>query len=132
MAKKIGYWKRLFNSTVEKHEKELLYYKASPKWYPLSAALTEIFITAIIFGGFVAIITFLLSLPIEVEGSCNSGFIGIDFSERFVFNESSIRKELINYNPQKLDIKNIDGINCNYKVKIPLIYYDKFIDKFMK
>lgn len=56
-------------------------------------------------------------IPFEVEGSCNTGFIGLDFSERFVFNESSEKKELLSYNPQKLNIKNIDGLNCNFKVK---------------
>ena len=53
----------------------------------------------------------------ELEGNCNTGFVGVDFSERFVFDESSKTKGLINYNPQKFDVKNIDGMNCNLKIK---------------
>lgn len=71
----------------------------------------------------IAIIGNLQRYNYEMEGSCNSGKIGIDFSERFVFNESNPRKPLISSNPQKLNINGIDGINCNFKVKGELPYY---------
>ncbi len=73
----------------------------------------------------------LLMANFEVEGSCNSGKIGIDFSERFVFNETNPKKPLMSHQPQKLDIKGIDGITCNYKVKgnLPII---ALIDKWQE
>ena len=45
----------------------------------------------------------------EIEGSCNTGFIGIDFET-----EKNEDDEL---EPKSLKIKNIDGLNCNYKIK---------------
>ena len=67
----------------------------------------------------VVVSAYFNSLPLsyEIEGSCNTGFIGLDFSERFVFNETNPEKPLISFNPQKLDVNNIDGLNCNFKVK---------------
>ena len=57
------------------------------------------------------------TIKYEAEVTCNTGFIGIDFSERFVFNESSSEKELISFNPQKFDIRGINGLTCNVKFK---------------
>lgn len=69
-------------------------------------------------GGCLFLLYIILKpIPFEMEGSCNTGFIGIDFSERFVFNETNPLKPLLSYNPQKLDLKNINGLNCNFRVK---------------
>ena len=57
------------------------------------------------------VLTILHTKPIdfEIEGSCNTGFIGIDFET-----EKNEDDEL---EPKSLKIKNIDGLNCNYKIK---------------
>ena len=46
----------------------------------------------------------------EVWGNCNSGFIGIDFSEKFIFNDkwkTNKSEEKMIWYPQRLDLKNI-------------------------
>ncbi len=61
----------------------------------------------------------------ELEGSCNTGFIGVDFQANFV-NEKYKEKTEYTYNftkynsewyPKLFNLKNIDGLNCNFKVK---------------
>ena len=90
-------------------------------------------------------------IPFEIEGSCNTGFIGIDFQSEFknydmvdLVNEYTLLKQFtdrnnasLNYDfsgyntesqsaftmfksiyfPKHLNLKNIDGLNCNFKVK---------------
>ena len=76
----------------------------------------------------------------EIEGSCNSGFIGADYAILFdnqpyeyierVYDGSNPqdfrlvahRKYFIEYLPQKVNVKNIDGLNCNFKVKGAIPY----------
>ena len=67
----------------------------------------------------------LLMASFEVEGSCNSGNIGVDFQSDFA-NEKYKDKHGYDYNftrynneiiPKKLNLKNIDGVTCTYKVK---------------
>lgn len=64
-------------------------------------------------------------IPFEVEGECNTGFIGIDFQSEFKnekykektgtdFNFTKYNSELI---PKLLRLNNIDGMNCHYKIK---------------
>ena len=57
------------------------------------------------------------TLQYEGEITCNTGKVGIDFSERFVFNESSVDKDLISFNPQRFDLKGIEGVTCTAKFK---------------
>ena len=65
---------------------------------------------AVAFFMFFAIIMMGTELvPFEIEGSCNTGFIGIDFE--------SEKNEDDELEPKSLKIKNIDGLNCNYKIK---------------
>ena len=79
-------------------------------------------------------------VPFEMEGSCNTGFIGIDYksiidnqpyttldriydgSNPEDFRLVSHRRYFVEYLPKELNIKNIDGLNCNFKIKgaIPL------------
>lgn len=79
-------------------------------------------------------------IPFEVEGSCNTGFIGIDFKTEFDNQPYSVLDRIYDgSNPQDfrlvkhiyyfreplmkhINLKNIDGLNCNFKVKgaIPL------------
>lgn len=75
------------------------------------------------------------AIPFEVEGSCNTGFIGIDFKTEFDNQPYSILDRIydgsnpqdfrlvkhtryfMEYLPKELNLKNIDGLNCNFKVK---------------
>lgn len=79
-------------------------------------------------------------IPFEVEGSCNTGFIGIDYKSSFdnqpysyfrqVYDGSQpkdfrlikVNEYYQKYLPKELNFKNIDGLNCNFKAKgaIPL------------
>lgn len=74
-------------------------------------------------------------IPFEIEGSCNTGFIGIDYKSTFDNQPYSYLKQIydgsqpqdfklvkntkyfIEYLPKELNIKNIDGLNCNFNVK---------------
>ena len=83
------------------------------------------------------------AIPFEVEGSCNTGFIGIDFKSVFdnqpymqevymggVYYHNGTKEEKIrkyrNYErvlmPKELNLKNIDGLNCNFKIKGAIPY----------
>jgi len=72
----------------------------------------------------------LAPVSFELEGSCDTGFIGIDYRSVFV---NSPYKDLANsyftrnrnvtyydtqYLPQQLNLKNINGLKCTYKLKI--------------
>ena len=83
-------------------------------------------------------------IPFEIEGSCNTGFIGIDFQSTFdnqpynqkiaqsttFYQNGTIEEKDVRFNVKydrefllkQLNLKNIDGLNCNFKVKgaIPL------------
>lgn len=77
-----------------------------------------------------SIIVFYNMQPVkfEVEGSCNTGFLGIDFEGNF-YNEEYRQKNdafgdeynFSKYNteflPQHFNLKNIKNLNCNYKIK---------------
>ena len=80
----------------------------------------------------------LYQLRFEIEGDCNTGFIGFDMMGKFE-NEPypyqmavspSCKDNTCNYDiyqnftkydiewlPQSLNLKNIDGMNCHLKVK---------------
>ena len=69
----------------------------------------------------------------EMSGTCNSGFVGVDYKSHFdvagkeklimepyrTLDDGSIMPVPI---PERLDIKNIDGMNCNFHIKgkVPL------------
>ena len=76
-------------------------------------------------------------LPYEFEGSCNTGFIGVDFQSD-IKNQPYLREQQISsrfedgkliennvnftvfnqeFFPKVFNVKNIDGLNCNFKVK---------------
>lgn len=65
----------------------------------------------------------------ELEGSCNTGFIGIDFQSKY--NDTK-------FLPDKFNLKNIDGMNCNFKIKgnVPILLFinrlDDMLDKLEK
>ena len=74
---------------------------------------------------------------IEIDGSCNTGFIGVDFqsdiknqpylTERQIssrFDENGLVVNNMNFTvfnqeffPKVFNVKNIDGLNCNYHFK---------------
>lgn len=109
-------------------------YKASPIGYPLF----QIGIIIFFFGLFITTLWFMTQIikpiPFEVEGNCNTGFIGVDYSmdfrnepyKREQWGGLSIARNFTAYNiepyPKELNLKNIDGLNCNFKAKgaIPL------------
>ena len=65
----------------------------------------------------IAIFIFTKPVPFEVEGNCNKGFIGLDYQV-----EVDSKYYLLYNKTYPIKIKNIDGANCNFKVKgsIPL------------
>ena len=127
MGKNKKNWFVKYDNWLQKYldrlnKREIGLYKASPIGYPLFHLFVMLYFVFIIMSIVLVVSYIIKPIPFEIEGSCNTGFIGIDFSERFVFNESSQSKELLSYNPQKLNLKNIKGLNCNFKAKgaIPL------------
>lgn len=50
---------------------------------------------------------------IDVEYSCNSGFIGVDYEK-----ETWITPTNEDADVHKLKVKNIDGLNCNGKIHL--------------
>lgn len=75
----------------------------------------------------------------EIEGNCNTGFIGVDFQSSFM-NENYKDKRGYDYNftkynnewlPNRFNLKNIDGLNCNFKVKgkFPLLLLMNKVDE---
>ena len=131
MGKNKKNWFVRFDNWLQKYldrvtKRKIGLYNASPIGYPLFNSFIMLFFLLFFVSLFVITLWFMSIMikpvPFEIEGSCNTGFIGIDFSERFVFNESSQSKKLLSYNPQKLNLKNINGLNCNFKAKgaIPL------------
>ena len=100
-------------------------YKSSPIGYPLVIICSFVYFVVLVF----LLLWFLKPVPYEIEGSCNSGFIGVDFQSEFKNEEWKERNEYEVYNPhnftrykpniipKKLNLKNIDGLNCNFKVK---------------
>ena len=82
----------------------------------------------------------LLMASFEIEGSCNSGSIGVDFQSNFVNNPYQepasstfingtmlVKRWETNYDtkllPKKFDIKGMDAVTCSYKAKgnIPIM-----------
>lgn len=110
-------------------------YKTSPIGYPLVIISTLAYFIIMVFFA-VHIMKYVITpVPFEIEGSCNTGFIGIDYKSTFdnqpysylqqVYDGSnsndfrlvSHRRYFIEYIPKELNLKNIDGLNCNFKVK---------------
>ena len=126
---KNGYWKLVKNGFIRIEEQMDILITKAPKSYILFWNLT-IFGVLVIIGG----VMFLeyqktKAIPFEVEGSCNTGFIGVDYqmdfknepykSEWYSGNGSLVNRTAVhttNY-PRHLNIKNIDGLNCNFKLK---------------
>ena len=106
-----------------------------------------IFWNLLIFGLILAFVGFMFleyqktrAVPFEIEGSCNTGFIGIDYKSTFDNQPYSYLQQVYEgpdpqsfklvkhtryfkeYIPKEINLKNIDGLNCNFKVKgvIPL------------
>lgn len=76
---------------------------------------------------FMLFLLFLLTTKAEVEiiGSCNTGKVGIDFTSEYENQEypcNSIDKNLSCYHsnmlPNKLDLKDIENLECKEKVKV--------------
>mgnify|MGYP001590466767 CR=1 FL=1 len=75
----------------------------------------------------------LKSYPFEFEGKCNADFIGVDYEMNFKneeYNEKEKYNELgsnlyavnrtrywIENYPKHLNLKNIHGLNCNFRMK---------------
>lgn len=123
---------RNLDKSVERRTK---LYKASPIGYPLTHLFIMLYIVSLILSAIWVISIISKPIPFEVEGSCNSGFIGVDYSmdfrnepyKRELWSGLSIAKNFTNYKvgpyPRHFNLKNIDGLNCNFKAKgaIPLI-----------
>ena len=89
----------------------------------------------ILIGFMLFLVKMAAPVPFEIEGSCNTGFIGIDFKTEFDNQPYSVLDRVYNgSNPQDfrlvshqyyfreplmkyINLKNIDGLNCNFKVK---------------
>ena len=129
----------------DKHAERLVKkLKASPIGYPLYTFLFSIGFILVFGFTLLFIYSVIKPVPFEVEGNCNTGFIGIDFQSDILnepykqklalsttyFPNGSIEGKDIRFVthfdrellPKKLNLKNIDGLNCNFKVKgaIPL------------
>ena len=108
---------------IKQAEKEETYYNLMMKKAPITFSFIFITTLGLLFITALSLAYYKIkTIPYEGEITCNTEKIGVDFSERFVFNESSTSKDLISFNPQKFDLKGIDGLNCNLKFKgeIPL------------
>ena len=167
MGKNKKNWFVRFDNWLQKYldrlnKREIGLYKASPIGYPLFHSFFMLFFLLFFVSLFVITVWFMSIMikpvPFEIEGSCNTGFIGIDFQSEFknydlneVIKEYRLIKQFgdeINgylsggidigyysttpetafvmyktiFMPKELNLKNIDGLNCNFKVKgaIPL------------
>ena len=148
-------WEEMKDRYNERLVKKL---KASPIGYPLFHLFVMLYFVFIIMSIVLVVNYITKPVPFEIEGSCNTGFIGIDFQSEFknydlneVIKEYRLIKQFgdeINgylsggidigyysttpetafvmyktiFMPKELNLKNIDGLNCNFKVKgaIPL------------
>ena len=87
---------------------------------------------------------FTKTIPIEYEFSCNTGFIGIDFQSEFINEEwkpttygfpvHNFTRYETNILPHVLNLKNINGLNCQgkFKTEISLDSMNKFIRTMMR
>ena len=118
-----------------KGEKELDIIKSKS---PLSYM---IFWNLLVFGALIAFVSVMFMeyqrtrvFPFEIEGNCNTGFIGIDYKSTFdnqpydyywkdiVGDPHKSIAYYVKYIPKELNLKNIDGLNCNFKVKGAIPY----------
>ena len=163
MGKNKENWFVRFDNWMQKYldrlnKREIGLYKASPIGYPLFHLFVMLYFVFIIMSIVLVVNYITKPVPFEIEGSCNTGFIGIDFQSEFknydlneVIKEYRLIKQFgdeINgylsggidigyysttpetafvmyktiFMPKELNLKNIDGLNCNFKVKgaIPL------------
>ena len=134
---KKSFWKNLKNG-FEKSEEEIHSIKLkSPLSYIIFWNLTVFLFILVLIGFMFLAYQSTKLIPFEMEGSCNTGFIGIDYKSIFVNQPYStlinkgyytaedvlnVTRYIKEYLPKEFNLKNIDGLNCNFKVKgaIPL------------
>lgn len=131
------WWNERADKSTERFVKRL---KASPIGYPLfQFGIALYFLTLLLCFSFL-FYQAIKPYPFEIEGSCNSGFIGIDYKSTIENQPYAVLNRvydganpndfrLVNkkryfqeYLPKELNLKNIDGLNCQFKIRgaIPL------------
>ena len=133
------------NFFVRWYELEAKIYEKSPIGRSLEKIMFFVFLSILFIGVLWFMIYFIKPIPFEVEGSCNTRFVGVDYkavidnqpyttldkvydgsiydgSNSQDFRLISHRRYFAEYLTKEFNIKNIDGLNCNFKVKgaIPL------------
>lgn len=100
----------------------------SPKWHSIRQMIFIGFMALIIAFLFGIIWMFFNAGNFEMEGNCNTGFIGVDFQGEFENEPYAIEKQkgFMDYNftehdseflGKYLNVRNIDGMNCHFKMK---------------